>query len=39
MLTLQTVHPYGLNDSVADKYMAENDASVVGKKFLPLHHL
>ena len=39
MLTLQTVYPYGLNDRVGDKYMAEKDSRVVGNKFLPLHRL
>ena len=38
MLTLQTVYPYGLNDRVGDKYIAEKDSRVVGSKFLPLHY-
>ena len=39
MLTLQIIYPYGLNDRVGDKYMAEKDSGVVGNKVLPLHHL
>ena len=38
MLTLQTVYPYGLNDRVGDKYMAEKDSAVVGNQSLQLHH-
>ena len=39
MLTLHTVYPYGLDDRVGDKYMAEKEIRVVGNKFLTLHHL
>ena len=39
MLTLQTVHPYGLNDRVVDEYMPEKESRVAGNKFLPLHCL
>ena len=37
MLTLQTVYPYGLNDRVGDKYMAEKDSGAVANKSLQLH--
>ena len=39
MLSLQTVYPDGLNDTVPDEHMAEKESRVVGNKFLPLHHL
>ena len=39
MITLQTVYPYGLNDTVSDEYMAEKESRVVGNKFVPLHCL
>ena len=39
MLTLQSVYPYGLNDRVDDKYMAEKESRVVANKLLPLHRL
>ena len=39
MITLQTVYPYGLTDTVSDEYMAEKESRVVGNKFVPLHGL
>ena len=39
MLTLQTFYPYGLNDRVGDKYIAEKESKIIGNKFLPLHGL
>ena len=39
MLTLQTVHPYGLNDRVGDEYMPEKESRVAGNEFLPLHRV
>ena len=36
MLTLQNVYPYGLNDRVGDKYMAEKEIRVVGNKFFTI---
>ena len=35
MFTLQTLYPYGLNDTVGDEYMKEKENRVVGNKFLP----
>ena len=39
MLTLQSGYPYGLNNRVGEKYMAEKKSRVVSNKLLPLHRL